>query len=100
MSPLRMRRSRRRRSILQYTKVLSPITGRTGRSVTEGALVTANQAQSLVTIQQLDPIYVDVSQSTAITLRLERELASGQIKSAGSNQAAQVKLKFEDGILL
>jgi membrane fusion protein (multidrug efflux system) len=81
---------------LEYTKVISPITGRTGRSVTEGALVTANQSQSLVTIQQLDPIYVDVSQSTAVLLRLERELAAGQIKGAGANQA-QVKLKFEDG---
>jgi membrane fusion protein (multidrug efflux system) len=81
---------------LQYTKVLSPITGRTGRSITEGALVTANQTQSLVTIQQLDPIYVDVSQSVTVMLRLERELAAGQIKGAGANQA-QVKLKFEDG---
>jgi membrane fusion protein (multidrug efflux system) len=81
---------------LTYTRVLSPITGRTGRSVTEGALVTANQTTSLVTIQQLDPIYVDVSQSTAVLLRLERELAGGQIKSAGNNQA-QVKLMLEDG---
>jgi len=81
---------------LTYTKVLSPITGRTGRSVTEGALVTANQTTSLVTIQQLDPIYVDISQSTSVLLRLERELAAGQIKSAGANQA-QVRLKFEDG---
>jgi membrane fusion protein, multidrug efflux system len=81
---------------LTYTKVLSPITGRTGRSVTEGALVTADQTTSLVTIQQLDPIYVDVSQSTAVLLRLERELAAGQIKSAGPD-VAQVRLKFEDG---
>jgi len=81
---------------LQYTKVLSPITGRTGRSITEGALVTANQTQALVTIQQLDPIYVDVSQSVTVMLRLERELAAGQIKSAGGNQVP-VKLKFEDG---
>jgi membrane fusion protein (multidrug efflux system) len=81
---------------LNYTKVFSPITGRTGRSVTEGGLLTANQTQSLVTIQQLDPIYVDVSQSTAVLLRLERELAAGQIKSAGANQA-EVRLKFEDG---
>ncbi len=81
---------------LVYTRVLSPITGRSGRSVTVGALVTANQTQALVTIQQLDPIYVDVSQSTAVLLRLERELAAGQIKGAGANQA-QVRLKFEDG---
>jgi membrane fusion protein (multidrug efflux system) len=81
---------------LNYTKVLSPITGRTGRSVTEGALVTANQTTSLVTIQQLDPIYVDVAQSTAVVLRLEQELASGKMKSGGQG-SAQVKLFLEDG---
>jgi membrane fusion protein, multidrug efflux system len=54
---------------LVYTKVLSPITGRTGISVTEGALVTANQTASLVIVQQLDPIYVDIPQSTALLLR-------------------------------
>ena len=81
---------------LTYTKVLSPITGRTGRSVTEGALVTANQTTSLVTVQQLDPIYVDIPQSTASLLRLRRELADGQIKSSGDNQT-QVTLVLEDG---
>ena len=81
---------------LVYTRVLSPITGRTGRSVTEGALVTANQTTSLVTVQQLDPIYVDIPQSTALLLRLRHELASGQIKSAGDNQAS-IKLTLEDG---
>jgi membrane fusion protein (multidrug efflux system) len=81
---------------LTYTKVLSPITGRTGRSVTEGALVTANQTTSLVTVQQLDPIYVDIPQSTASLLRLRRELADGQIKSSGDNQTP-VTLMLEDG---
>jgi membrane fusion protein (multidrug efflux system) len=81
---------------LTYTRVLSPISGRSGRSVTVGALVTADQTQPLVTIQQLDPIYVDVSQSVSVLLRLERELANGKIKGAGANQA-QVRLKFEDG---
>jgi membrane fusion protein (multidrug efflux system) len=81
---------------LVYTKVLSPITGRTGRSITEGALVTANQTTVLVTVQQLEPIYVDIPQSTALLLRLRRELASGQIKSSGENQA-QVTLTLEDG---
>lgn len=81
---------------LVYTKVLSPITGTTGRSTTEGALVTANQTASLVTVQQLDPIYVDIPQSTALLLRLRRELASGQLKSSGENQA-QVTLTLEDG---
>ena len=73
---------------LVYTKVLSPITGRTGRSVTEGALVTANQTTPLVTVQQLDPIYVDIPQSTALLLRLRRELAGGQIKSSGDRPGA------------
>lgn len=81
---------------LVYTRVLSPITGRTGISVTEGALVTANQATPLVTVRQLDPIYVDIPQSMALLLRLRRELAGGQIKSSGQNQAP-VKLTLEDG---
>ena len=81
---------------LVYTKVLSPITGRTGIAVTEGALVTANQSTSLVTVQQLDPIYVDIPQSMTLLLRLRRELAGGQIKRSGDNQA-QVNLTLEDG---
>ena len=57
---------------LIYTRVLSPITGRIGRSlITEGALVTANQATALATVQQLDPVYVDVTQPTTTLLRLE-----------------------------
>ncbi len=81
---------------LIYTKVLSPINGTTGRSITEGALVTTNQTTPLVIVQQLDPIYVDIPQSTALLLRLRRELASGQIKSSGNNQAP-VTLTLEDG---
>jgi membrane fusion protein (multidrug efflux system) len=81
---------------LVYTRVLSPITGRTGRSVTEGALVTANQTTSLVTVQQLDPIYVDIPQSTASLLRLRRELADGRIQNNGDNQTP-VTLVLEDG---
>ncbi len=81
---------------LAYTKVTSPISGRSGRSsVTEGALVTANQTTSLVTVTQLNPIYVDVTQPSATLLRFKRELASGQIKAAGDN-AAPVKLVLED----
>jgi membrane fusion protein (multidrug efflux system) len=75
--------------------VLSPITGITGRSVTEGALVTTDQTTSLVTVQQLDPIYVDIPESTAILLRLRSEVASGQIKTGGDNQAP-VTLTLED----
>jgi membrane fusion protein (multidrug efflux system) len=81
---------------LVYTRVLSPITGRTGISVTEGALVTANQTTALVTVQQLDPIYVDVPEAMSLMLRLRRELTGGQIKSSGANQA-QVTLTLEDG---
>jgi membrane fusion protein (multidrug efflux system) len=81
---------------LTYTKVLAPISGRTGRSITEGALVTANQSTALVTIQQLDPIYVDIPQSTVLITRLRREVASGQIKSVG-NEEAPITLSLEDG---
>jgi membrane fusion protein (multidrug efflux system) len=82
---------------LTYTKVLSSIGGRTGRSaVTEGALVTASQTTSLVTVTQLDPIYVDVTQATTTILRLKREVASGQIRSAGEGRIP-VKLLLEDG---
>ena len=81
---------------LVYTRVLSPITGRTGISVTEGALVTANQTTPLVTVQQLDPIYVDIPQAMVQLLRLRHELATGQIKSNGDNQA-QINLTLEDG---
>ncbi len=79
---------------LDYTSVSAPISGRIGRSaVTQGALVTANQASALATVQQLDPIYLDVTQSSTSVLSLGQALASGKIK-AGS---AQVKLLLEDG---
>ncbi|WP_420804657.1 efflux RND transporter periplasmic adaptor subunit [Tolumonas lignilytica] len=82
---------------LNYTKVAAPISGRIGKSsVTEGALVTAQQTTALTTIQQLDPLYVDVSQSSSDLLKLKRALASGQLESAGA-QAAKVNLLFDDG---
>ena len=82
---------------LVYTKVLSPISGIIGRSaVTEGALVTSGQATALSTVQQLDPIYVDVTQSSAQLLRLQRELGNGQLANAGQ-QEASAKLILEDG---
>jgi membrane fusion protein (multidrug efflux system) len=82
---------------LIYTRLLAPISGRIGRSfVTEGALVTADQANSLATVQQLDPVYVDVTQPSAVLLRLKRELAAGQLVPAGDNQA-EVHLTLEDG---
>jgi len=82
---------------LAYTPLKAPITGRTGKSsVTPGALVTAYQPTSLVTIQQLDPIYVDVTQSSSDLLRLRRSLQSGQMTRAGAVEG-QVKLLLEDG---
>ncbi|WP_051378578.1 efflux RND transporter periplasmic adaptor subunit [Derxia gummosa] len=82
---------------LDWTRVSAPITGRIGRSAaTPGALVTAGQAEALATIQQLDPIYVDITQSSAELLKLRRALAEGQLKSAGDGKAA-VRLTLEDG---
>ena len=82
---------------LAYTRVYSPISGRSGRSsVTEGALVTANQAASLVTVTQLDPVYVDLTQPTTTLVRFKRELAAGAIQSVGGNKAP-AKLLLEDG---
>ncbi|MDR0933702.1 MAG: efflux RND transporter periplasmic adaptor subunit, partial [Burkholderiaceae bacterium] len=82
---------------LEYTKVLSPVSGRISRSfVTPGALVTQNQPDPLSTVQQLTPVYVDVTQSSTELLKLRRELAAGQIQ-AGANRGAKIKLKLEDG---
>jgi membrane fusion protein (multidrug efflux system) len=82
---------------LNYTKVLSPISGRIGRSsVTEGALVTNGQTTALATVQQLDPIYVDLTQASSQLLRLQRELNNGQLKSV-RDQNAEVHLILEDG---
>jgi len=82
---------------LAYTKVTAPIFGRIGRSsVTDGALVTASQPAALATIQQLSPMYVDVTQSSAELLRLKQNLASGLLKSNGAAQA-KVRLLLEDG---
>ena len=69
-----------------YTQVLSPITGRIGRAlVTEGALVTSAQESPLATVQQLDPIYVDITQSSTEMLRLQRQLASGELTKDNDN---------------
>lgn len=87
----------RARIDLRYTKVLAPISGRIGRSaVTEGALVSNGQAQELATIQQLDPIYVDVTQPARDLLALRRDLEQGRLQKAGDN-AAKVTLTLEDG---
>ena len=82
---------------LAYTRVIAPITGRIGKSnVTVGALATAHQGLAFTTIQQLDPIYVDATQSSANLLQLKRNIAAGRIKGDGSDQA-RVKLLLEDG---
>ncbi|EBV1412090.1 multidrug efflux pump subunit AcrA [Salmonella enterica subsp. enterica serovar Bareilly] len=82
---------------LAYTKVTSPISGRIGKSsVTEGALVQNGQASALATVQQLDPIYVDVTQSSNDFLRLKLELANGSLKQ--ENGKAKVDLVTSDGI--
>lgn len=82
---------------LAYTQVNAPISGRIGRSsVTTGALVTANQVGELATIQQLDQVYVDVTQSTIELLRLKRNIASGQLKTTKAEQV-EVRLLLEDG---
>ncbi|GAC1467005.1 MAG: efflux RND transporter periplasmic adaptor subunit [Desulfuromonadaceae bacterium] len=82
---------------LAYTRIKAPISGRIGRSmVTTGALVTASQATALATIQQLDSVYVDVTQSSADLLKLKQNLASGLLKKSGVSQA-RVKLLLEDG---
>ncbi|HNS20939.1 MAG TPA: efflux RND transporter periplasmic adaptor subunit [Sedimentisphaerales bacterium] len=72
---------------LDYTRVTAPISGRIGRSsITDGALVTAYQPVALATIQQLDPIYVDVRQSTATLLRLKQRLEDGRLNQDQANQ--------------
>ncbi len=82
---------------LGYTRVAAPISGRIGKSsITDGALVTAYQPASLAVIQQLDPIYVDVTQSSAELLRLRRNLESGRL-SADGETSRRVSLLLEDG---
>jgi len=82
---------------LGYTRVTAPISGRIGRSsVTDGALVTAYQMTTLATIQQLDPIYVDVTQSSAELLRLRRNLATGEL-TTDEKSGKKVRILLEDG---
>ena len=80
---------------LDYTRVVAPVSGRIGKStVTPGALVTANQAAPLATVQNLDTIYVDVTQSASELLKLRRAMAAGTL---GAPQSARVQLILEDG---
>ena len=80
-----------------YTDVLSPVNGRASISmVTEGAYVQASQATLMTTVQQIDPMYVDLTQSSVQGLRLRRDVADGKVKLSGPNEV-KVKLILEDG---
>ena len=82
---------------LGYTAVVAPISGRAGISqVTQGAYVQASQATLMTTVQQIDPIYVDLTQSSTEGLQLRRDVASGKLKLNGPDQV-KVKLLLEDG---
>lgn len=82
---------------LGYTKVVSPITGRIGTSqVTEGAYVQSSAATLMATVQQIDPIYINLTESTTDVLRLRREMASGQLQLAAPNKV-KVNLTLDDG---
>jgi membrane fusion protein (multidrug efflux system) len=82
---------------LGYTAVVSPVSGRIGRAaVTEGAYVQAAQATLLAVVQQFDPIYVDLTQSTAEVLKLRRDLQEGRLLDAGQGQA-RARLVTEEG---
>lgn len=82
---------------LGYTQITSPISGRVETSsVTQGALVTADQTTVLTTVQQLDPIYVDITQSSEDVIKLRKALAAGLLKNDGADSAS-IKLMLEDG---
>lgn len=84
---------------LAYTRITSPIAGRIETStVTPGALLTANQDTALTTVQQIDPIYVDIPQSSVDVLRLRQALASGKLGSTGKD-GLSIRLRLEDGTL-
>src|SRR5512136_3090834 len=82
---------------LGYTRITAPISGRIGKSnVTVGALATAYQGSVFATVQQIDPIYVDATQSSASLLQLRRNIAAGRINGVGLDRA-RVRLLLEDG---
>ncbi|MGO3532542.1 efflux RND transporter periplasmic adaptor subunit [Pseudomonas helleri] len=83
---------------LGYTRITSPLSGRIETStVTPGALLVAAQTTALTTVQQLDPIYVDITQSTTELLRLKRDLASGALQGNSAEGEAPVLLTLDDG---
>ena len=82
---------------LARTRITAPISGRVEvSSVTPGALVTANQETALTTVQQFDPIYVDIPQSSAEVLQLKQALANGALKITGNGEV-RIRLQLEDG---
>ncbi len=83
---------------LNYASVTAPISGRIGRAlVTEGALVGQGEATQLAVIQQVDPVYVNFTQSAGEVMKLRRALADGQLQRAGGSEAAIVRVVLEDG---
>ncbi|WP_457330552.1 efflux RND transporter periplasmic adaptor subunit [Rhizobacter sp. P5_C2] len=83
---------------LGYASVTSPIAGRIGRAlVTEGALVGQGEATQLAVVQQINPMYVNFTQSTTETLKLRKALEAGKLKRAGADDAAIVRIVLEDG---
>ena len=83
---------------LNYASVTAPISGRIGRAlVTEGALVGQGEATQLAVIQQIDPVYVNFTQSAGEVMKLRRALADGQLQRAGGSEAAIVRVELEDG---
>ena len=83
---------------LNYASVTAPISGRIGRAlVTEGALVGQGEATQLAVIQQIDPVYVNFTQSAGEVMKLRRALADGQLQRAGGSEAAIVRVVLEDG---
>lgn len=83
---------------LNYASVTAPISGRIGRAlVTEGALVGQGEATQLAVIQQVDPVYVNFTQSAGEVMKLRRDLADGQLQRAGGSEAAIVRVVLEDG---
>jgi membrane fusion protein, multidrug efflux system len=83
---------------LGYTAVTAPISGRIGRAlVTEGALVGQGEATQLAVIQQINPVYVNFTQSTTELLQLRRAMASGKLQRAAAEQAARIRVVLDDG---
>src|SRR5690606_16136081 len=83
--------------LLGYARIEAPISGRIGKSaVTQGALVTANQADSLAAVQRLDPMYIDLTQSSSELLQLRRDLAAGTLSKT---ENLPVQILLEDGSL-